>query len=61
MVDASINADVLIKELVRAEYIRYKAYVDAYKIDQGHEPNRNWIHIRITMSEAEAFLAADRP
>jgi len=50
------DAEKLVKELIRAEYIRYKAYVDAYKLKQGHVPSRDWIKIRLTLDEAEAFL-----
>ena len=49
-------AEKLVKELVRAEYTRYKAYVDAYKLEQGHVPSRDWIKIRLTLDEAEALI-----
>jgi hypothetical protein len=50
------TAEKLVNELVKAEYTRYKAYVDAYKLRQGHNPSRDWIKIRLTMDEAAALI-----
>jgi len=50
------TAEKLVKELVRAAYIEYKAYVDAYKLDWGTIPTRDWIRVKLTLDEAKAFL-----
>jgi len=50
------TAEALVKALVKAEYGRYKAYVDAYKESMATDPARDWIKIRLTMDEAAAFL-----